>query len=81
MIENYKDPSPLVIGGKVFTSRLFVGTGKFRSNEVMEQAVVASGSQMVTVAMKRIDMANTLFPSKSALTPKTGNSLTPRTLT
>ena len=43
----------LIIGGKEFTSRLFVGTGKFRSNELM-----ASGSQMVTVAMKRIDMDN-----------------------
>lgn len=50
--------SKLIIGGREFTSRLFVGTGKFRSNEVMEQAIKASGSQMVTVAMKRIDMAN-----------------------
>ena len=49
---------PLIIGGKEFTSRLFVGTGKFRSNEVMAEAIKASGSQMVTVAMKRIDMDN-----------------------
>ena len=48
----------LVIGGKEFTSRLFVGTGKFRSNELMARAIKASGSQMVTVAMKRIDMDN-----------------------
>lgn len=48
----------LIIGGKVFTSRLFVGTGKFRSNELMARAIKASGSQMVTVAMKRIDMDN-----------------------
>lgn len=48
----------LIIGGKEFTSRLFVGTGKFRSNEVMADAIKASGSQMVTVAMKRIDMDN-----------------------
>ncbi|MDE5646661.1 MAG: thiazole synthase [Muribaculaceae bacterium] len=48
----------LVIGGREFTSRLFVGTGKFRSNEQMEAAIKASGSQMVTVAMKRIDMDN-----------------------
>lgn len=47
-----------VIGGKEFTSRLFVGTGKFRSNELMARAIKASGSQMVTVAMKRIDMDN-----------------------
>ena len=48
----------LIIGGKEFTSRLFVGTGKFRSNDHMEAAIKASGSQMVTVAMKRIDMDN-----------------------
>lgn len=48
----------LIIGGKEFTSRLFVGTGKFRSNETMAEAIKASGSQMVTVAMKRIDMDN-----------------------
>ncbi len=50
--------SKLIIGGREFTSRLFVGTGKFRSNEVMSEAIVASGTQMVTVAMKRIDMDN-----------------------
>lgn len=48
----------LIIGGKKFTSRLFVGTGKFRSNDHMAEAIKASGSQMVTVAMKRIDMDN-----------------------
>ncbi len=50
--------SKLVIGGREFSSRLFVGTGKFRSNEMMEKAIVASGTEMVTVAMKRIDMDN-----------------------
>ena len=50
--------SNLVIGGREFSSRLFVGTGKFRSNDLMEAAIKASGSQMVTVAMKRIDMDN-----------------------
>ncbi len=50
--------SKLIIGGVEFSSRLFVGTGKFRSNQLMEEAIKASGSQMVTVAMKRIDMEN-----------------------
>lgn len=50
--------SNLIIGNKEFTSRLFVGTGKFRSNELMADAIKASGTQMVTVAMKRIDMDN-----------------------
>ena len=46
----------LSIGGRDFTSRLFVGTGKFSSNRLMHDAIVASGSQMITVAMKRVDM-------------------------
>mgnify|MGYP001068131331 CR=1 FL=1 len=48
----------LVIAGREFDSRLFLGTGKFNSNEVMEQSILASGTEMVTVAMKRIDMEN-----------------------
>lgn len=48
----------LTIGGRDFTSRLFVGTGKFASNKLMLQSILASGSEMITVAMKRIDMQN-----------------------
>ena len=44
----------LTIGGREFTSRLFTGTGKFRSYGQMTRAIAASGTQMVTVAMKRI---------------------------
>jgi thiazole synthase len=46
----------LTIGGRTFTSRLFVGTGKFPSNQQMLEAIIASGTEMVTVAMKRIDL-------------------------
>ena len=46
----------LTIAGKVFTSRLFLGTGKFGSSLQMEEAVIASGSEMVTVALKRVDL-------------------------
>jgi len=46
----------LIIAGKEFQSRLFLGTGKFGSPKLMEDAVLASGSEMVTVALKRIDM-------------------------
>lgn len=49
----------LVIGSRTFTSRLFVGTGKFQSNALMEAAIKASGTEMVTVAMKRVDMNDT----------------------
>lgn len=48
----------LTIGGREFSSRLFVGTGKFSSPEVMLEAVLASQSQMITVAMKRVNMLN-----------------------
>lgn len=48
----------LIIGGREFKSRLFVGTGKFRCNLLMAEAIKASGTEMVTVAMKRIDMDN-----------------------
>lgn len=50
--------SKLIIAGQEFGSRLFIGTGKFSSNETMRQAILASGTEMVTVAMKRIDMQN-----------------------
>ena len=48
----------LTIAGKTFQSRLFTGTGKFSSSAVMEEALLASGSELVTVALKRIDMGN-----------------------
>ena len=46
----------LKLGGRDFHSRLFVGTGKFPSNKVMLDAILASGSEMITVAMKRVDI-------------------------
>ncbi|MFY0252944.1 thiazole synthase [Chitinophaga sp. 30R24] len=49
---------PLIIAGKPFSSRLFTGTGKFSSATVMESALLASGSELVTVALKRVDMDN-----------------------
>lgn len=49
-------PSLFNIGDKIFKSRLFLGTGKFGSNEEMEDAILASESELVTVALKRIDL-------------------------
>lgn len=48
----------LIIAGREFSSRLFLGTGKFRSNKEMKQSISASDTEMVTVAMKRIDLTN-----------------------
>ena len=46
----------LTIADKIFKSRLFLGTGKFGSSLEMEEAVLASETEMVTVALKRIDL-------------------------
>ncbi|MFC4816284.1 thiazole synthase [Flavobacterium sp. GCM10023249] len=46
----------LKIADKEFSSRLFLGTGKFGSNTQMEEAILASESELVTVALKRIDL-------------------------
>ena len=62
---------PLVIAGKSFTSRLFLGTGKFSSVDVMKEAIAESGSEMVTVALRRVDLDN---PDDELLTAVTGNS-------
>jgi len=48
----------LMIAGREFNSRLFLGTGKFCSNDLMREAILASETEMVTVAMKRIDLDN-----------------------
>ncbi|MCT1525167.1 thiazole synthase [Sphingobacterium hotanense] len=48
----------LNIADKAFTSRLFLGTGKFGSYALMQEAIKASGSQLVTMALKRLDPNN-----------------------
>ena len=49
------DPDPLVIAGREFSSRLFLGTGKFPSNASLAGAIAASATEMVTVALRRVD--------------------------
>lgn len=50
---------PLVIAGRAFASRLVVGTGKYPSHAVMQAAHEASGTSMVTVAVRRVDLSAT----------------------
>jgi len=50
---------PFVVGGVQLSSRLIVGTGKYRSNEIMVEAIRASGADMVTVAVRRVDLDRT----------------------
>src|SRR5213079_2293778 len=49
---------PFVIAGRTFTSRLIVGTGKYSSHAVMAQAHAASGADMVTVAVRRVNISD-----------------------
>lgn len=75
----------LVIAGRKFRSRLFVGTGKFSSNEVMRDSLVASGTEIVTVALRRANLsgkddqfANILDfidPEKYLLLPNTSGAM------
>ncbi len=49
---------PLVIAGRSFSSRLMIGTGKFPSAQALRDAIEASGADIVTVAMRRVDLEN-----------------------
>ncbi|MDD2707709.1 MAG: thiazole synthase [Verrucomicrobiae bacterium] len=59
--------SDLIIAGRAFHSRLLVGTGKFSSNEVMRAALEASGTELVTVALRRADLSGKNDPFANIL--------------
>jgi thiazole synthase len=48
----------LLMGGREFESRLFIGTGKFSSSVVMKSAIESSGTEIVTVALRRVDLSS-----------------------
>jgi thiazole synthase len=50
--------TPLIIAGRTFKSRLIVGTGKYPSHAVMAQSLAASGADMVTVAVRRVNISD-----------------------
>jgi thiazole synthase len=58
-LEASLDSSPLTIAGREFRSRLMVGTGKYASNSAMIDAIEASGAEVVTVAVRRVDLDRT----------------------
>src|SRR6478609_6294706 len=76
---------PLIIAGREFSSRLLLGTGKFSSNTAMAGALESSGTQLVTVALRRADLsgkgdafANILDfidPKKYLLLPNTSGAM------
>ncbi len=57
-MENVNASDPLVIAGRTFNSRLFVGTGKYSSFAVMKEALARSGAEVVTVAVRRVNISN-----------------------
>lgn len=59
--------STLTIAGRAFDSRLFLGTGKFPSHETMRDALAASGTQIVTVALRRADLSGQRDPYANIL--------------
>jgi thiazole synthase len=63
------DMDPLVIAGRALRSRLFVGTGKFGDPGTMAAAVEASGAEVVTVALRRVDLADPRDSTLSLLDP------------
>ena len=69
------------IAGRAFASRLLVGTGKFRSHEVMRDALIASGAEIVTVALRRVDLTRpaddilSFAPEGMALLPNTSGAV------
>lgn len=80
----HRADGPLVVGGREFRSRLIVGTGKYSSNEVMVDAIRASGADVVTVAVRRVDLDRTkeegilhhLDPKEFFLLPNTAGCYT-----
>src|SRR5256712_3831745 len=58
---------PLSIAGRIFRSRLILGTGKFSSPEAMRDALDASGAEMVTVALRRADLSGKMDPFANIL--------------
>jgi thiazole synthase len=77
------DDDPLVIGTRSFSSRLMVGTGKFASHALMRDAVLASGSEIVTVALRRVDATRAgegdildFLPPEVLLLPNTSGATT-----
>lgn len=82
-IEERTQTDPLVIAGRSFGSRLIVGTGKFGSFEVMRDALDASGTEMVTVALRRVDLEATggpdilehIDPDRYLLLPNTSGAV------
>src|SRR3954465_1180928 len=70
---------PLLLGGQSFKSRLIVGTGKYKDVTETERAIDASGAEIVTVALRRVDLADKSSGSLMSLLSKKKWTLLPNT--
>ena len=68
---------PFVVAGETFTSRLILGTGGTPSLEVLERAIRASGTELVTLALRRVDPARPARCGTSSSGLGSGRSPTP----
>ena len=64
------DTDPLVIAGRSFSSRLLIGTGKFSSGDALRAAIAATASEIVTVALRRVDLQDPSDPLLAAIDPE-----------
>src|SRR5262252_7440446 len=69
----------LVIGQRKFQSRLIVGTGKYKNVEETERAIEASGAEIVTVALRRVDLGDRSSGSLMALLQRKSWTILPNT--
>jgi thiazole synthase len=83
-VTEIRQQDPFRIGGRTLRSRLMVGTGKYRTNQEMVEAIAASGAEVVTVAVRRVDLDRTkeegvlhhLDPDAYLLLPNTAGCYT-----
>jgi thiazole synthase len=70
---------PFAIAGRTFESRLIVGTGKYKSTDETERAIDASGAEIVTVALRRVDLSDRSSTSLMSLLGRKGWTILPNT--
>jgi len=76
------EDAPLTIAGRKFNSRMMVGTGKFPSAQALRAAIAASGAEIITVALRRVDLAkpseqgilSAIDPEKQFVLPNTSGA-------
>ena len=70
----------LILGGHEFDSRLLIGTGKFGSNDILPEVIKASNSEIITMAIRRVDLDNpnenilTYIPKEMTILPNTSGA-------